>query len=57
MHIGHIESTPQIMVELRDSTHSVYWTRTMKSELEGLAAIGTFSDKNIPQEVNAVSTK
>ena len=39
---GHIESTPQNMTELRDSKHAEYWTRPIKSKLEGHAAFGIF---------------
>ena len=57
MYIGHIESSTQNVVELRDSTDAKHWPRAIKTELEGHLAIGTFSNESIPQEVNVISAK
>ena len=57
MHIGHIESTPRNMAELRDLKYAEWWTRVMTGELEGHAAVGSFSDENVPQGMDAISAK
>ena len=57
MYIGHIESTPQNMAEIKDSEYAKHCPRALKSELEDYAASVTFSNENIPQEVSAISAK